>query len=76
MLERLWLLVRHDMSRFTGDLPRPDGSFRAERLESALTDPGWAAYTASLGAAPVGFAFVRGLHTQTRVLNSFFVVAG
>ena len=74
-LERLWLLFRHDMSRFTGDLPRPDGSFRSERLDSALTDPGWAAFTACVGAAPVGFAFVRGVGT-TRVLNSFFVVAG
>ena len=76
LLERLWLLFRHDMSRITGDLPRPDGSFRSERLGSALTDPGWAAFTAFLGEAPVGFAFVRGLEGSPRVLNSFFVVAG
>ncbi|MFC8502829.1 GNAT family N-acetyltransferase [Pedococcus sp. NPDC057267] len=76
VLERLWLLFRHDTSGFTGGLPRPDGSFRSERLESALTDPGWAASTAWLGEAPVGFAFVRSLDGPARVLNSFFVVAG
>jgi len=43
VLERLWLLFRHDLSRFTGDLPRADGTYRSERLEAALTNPGWAA---------------------------------
>ena len=79
-LERLWLLFRHDMSEWSGTLPNPDGTFRSERLESALTDPDWAAYLflSSAGGEqrPVGFAFVRGLAGPTRVLNSFFVVRG
>lgn len=79
-LERLWLLFRHDMSEWGGTLPNPDGTFRSERLESALTDPGWAAYLflRPVGGEqrPVGFAFVRGLDGPTRVLNSFFVVRG
>ena len=75
VLERLWLLFRHDLSRFTGDLPRTDGTFRSERLEAALTDPGWAAFLACCGDSPVGFAFVRRLERQPFVLNSFFVVA-
>ena len=75
VLERLWLLFRHDLSRFTGALPRADGTFRSERLEAALMDPGWAAYLASRGDCPVGFAFVRSLERQPHVLNSFFTVA-
>ena len=75
VLERLWLLFRHDLSRFTGVLPRADGTFRSERLEAALTDPGWAAFLACCGDSPVGFAFVRSLERQPFVLNSFFVVA-
>lgn len=75
VLERLWLLFRHDLSRFNGDLPRADGTFRSERLEAALTDPGWAAFVACRGESPVGFALVRSLEREPFVLNSFFVVA-
>jgi predicted acetyltransferase len=75
VLERLWLLFRHDMSRFNGDLPRADGTFRSERLEAALTDRGWAAFLALRGDSPVGFAVVRSLERQPFILNSFFVVA-
>ncbi|KUO18392.1 GNAT family N-acetyltransferase [Streptomyces dysideae] len=76
-LERLWLMFRHDMSEFGGQLPNPDGTFRSERLEAAFSgDVDWAAYLVSRGGHPVGFALVRGLSGATRVLNSFFVVRG
>ncbi|MET8865405.1 GNAT family N-acetyltransferase [Nonomuraea sp. NPDC004580] len=74
VVERLWLMFRHDMSEFQGGLPRPDATFRSERLESAFADPGWAAYLMSCDDRPAGFAFVRGLDGPVRVLNSFFVV--
>ncbi|AKU16048.1 GNAT family N-acetyltransferase [Luteipulveratus mongoliensis] len=76
LLERFWLLFRHDMSAFTGALPFPDGSFRRERLDAALTDDDWCAYLLYLGEAPVGMALVRSLGREPRVLNSFFVVHG
>ncbi|RKN39714.1 GNAT family N-acetyltransferase [Streptomyces hoynatensis] len=76
VLERLWLMFRHDMSEFGGTLPRPDGTFRSERLDSAFTEPGWAPYLLTRGEHPAGLAFVRGLTGPTRVLNSFFVVRG
>jgi predicted acetyltransferase len=76
VLERLWPLFRHDLSRFTGALPRPDGTFRSERLEAALTESGWAAFLATQDDSPVGFAVVRSLDQEPFVLNSFFVVAG
>ncbi|MFI9831992.1 GNAT family N-acetyltransferase [Streptomyces sp. NPDC051913] len=76
-LDRLWLLFRHDLSEFGGQLPNPDGMFRTERLEAAFSgDKDWAAYLFSSAQQPVGFAFVRGLDGPTRVLNSFFVVRG
>ena len=76
-IERLWLLFRHDLSEFGGQLPSPDGTFRRERLEAAFSgDADWAAYLFTVGERPVGFAFVRAVGQPTRVLNSFFVVRG
>lgn len=74
LLERLWLLFRHDMSEFSGVLPNHDGSYRSEWLIAALEDENWAAHVAFLGEWPVGFAFVRALDQPSRVLNSFFIV--
>ena len=75
VLERLWLMFRHDLSEFQGQLPRADGSYRSERLESVLAgDPDWAGYLFSNAESPVGFAFVRALMQPVRVLNSFFLV--
>ncbi|MFJ7078133.1 GNAT family N-acetyltransferase [Streptomyces sp. NPDC098781] len=76
-VERLWLLFRHDLSEFGGQLPNPDGTFRRERLEAAFNgDADWVPYLFSRGEHPVGFAFVRAAGGPTRVLNSFFVVHG
>lgn len=75
-MERLWLMFRHDMSEFQSQLPRPDGTFRSERLHSAFHDAGWAPYLLTSDGHPAGLAFVRGLDGPVRVLNSFFVVRG
>ncbi|MFI6941985.1 GNAT family N-acetyltransferase [Streptomyces sp. NPDC050418] len=75
-LERLWLMFRHDMSQYQGQLPHPDGTFRDDRLRAAFVDPGWAPYLLRIGEAPAGLALVRGLDEPVRVLNSFFVVRG
>ena len=75
MVERLWLMFRHDMSEFGGQLPNPDGTFRTERLVAAFEDRNWAGYVfTGPESRPVGFAIVRGLDGPVRVLNSFFVV--
>ncbi|WP_051941550.1 GNAT family N-acetyltransferase [Phaeacidiphilus oryzae] len=79
VVERLWLMFRHDMSEFQGAsnaLPNPDGTFRDERLRAAFEDVDWAPYLVVCGDRPAGFAFVRGLGSPVRVLNSFFVVRG
>ncbi|MGZ0147246.1 GNAT family N-acetyltransferase [Kribbella sp. WER1] len=75
LMERLWLLFRHDLSEFQGQLPRPDGSYRSEWLEKVLTgDPEWAGYLISLGEVPIGFCFMRALQQPVHVLNAFFMV--
>ena len=81
-VERLWLMFRHDLSEFAAagqlQLPNPDGTFRSERVDAAFGEGGgdWAPYLFWSGEHPVGFAFVRGINSATRVLNSFFVVRG
>ncbi len=75
MVERLWLMFRHDMSEFGGQLPNPDGTFRAERIAAAFDDRNWAGYVfTGPEDRPVGFAIIRSLDGPARVLNSFFVV--
>ena len=76
VVERLWLMFRHDLSGFMGVLPNPDGTFRSDWVGSAFTGSGWAPYLFVREERPVGFAFVRGIAGPTRVLNSFFVVSG
>ena len=75
LLGRLWLIFQHEMSHITRRLPNPDGSYRSERLEAALTDPDWTAFVMYVDDHPVGFAIVRSLAAEPRILNSFFVVA-
>jgi predicted acetyltransferase len=75
MVERLWLMFRHDMSEFGGQLPNGDGTFRTERLVAAFDDRNWACYVfTGPEDRPVGFAIIRGLDGPAFVLSSFFVV--
>jgi predicted acetyltransferase len=76
VLEQLWTMFRHDMSAFTGSVPDHRGRFRQERLDAALTDPGWTAHLFRLGSAAVGFALVRGLGSHERTISSFFIAHG
>jgi predicted acetyltransferase len=75
VMERLWLMFRHDLSEFQGQLPRPDGTYRSEWLENVLTGhPEWAGYLILLGDSPIGFCFMRALQQPVHVLNAFFMV--
>jgi len=75
VLERLWLMFRHDLSEFQGQLPRPDGSYKSGWLESVLAgDPDWAGYLFTTGENPVGICFVRALTQPVLVMNTFFIV--
>ncbi|GAA3487341.1 GNAT family N-acetyltransferase [Streptomyces cremeus] len=76
VLERLWLMFRHDLSEFGGQLPFADGTYRSDWLRMAFEEADRAPYLLLSGEHPVGFALVRGLDGTTRVLNGFFVVRG
>ena len=75
-MKTTWQVYGHDLSEFRGLLPRPDGSFRDERVEDAFAAPDRVPYLFVRGGHPVGFAFVRAVDAPVRVLNSFFVVRG
>lgn len=76
LLDRLWLMFRHDMSEFNGALPSADGTFRSEALQAAVVDPGSAAFIVELDDHAVGLVIVRALDEPVRVLSRFFVVRG
>ncbi|HEY0260232.1 MAG TPA: GNAT family N-acetyltransferase [Lacisediminihabitans sp.] len=76
LLDRLWLMFRHDLSEFRGILPDDTGAFRSERLEAALGRTGWAAYVLRIDGRPAGLAILRGLDEPRHILSSFFVVRG
>jgi predicted acetyltransferase len=88
ILEHLWQLYQHDLSEFRGDhgpagvvrtLPDQGGAFKRDRLlrlVEAKGDPDRAGYLFRLGGSPAGFAFVRGLTGEERLMSEFFVVRG
>jgi predicted acetyltransferase len=74
VVERLWQLYSHDMSRVRGTLPNSVGLFKEGRLPSYFGDPDRAGYLITVEEAPVGFAFVQGLEGELRMVAEFFVV--
>ena len=75
MIERLWQLYSHDLSEFRGMTPAPDGCFGRGHLASYTPDDSdVVAYLAATGDRPVGFALVRGVEQDVRVMGEFFVV--
>ncbi|WP_040420394.1 GNAT family N-acetyltransferase [Actinopolymorpha alba] len=74
VLERLWQLYRHDLSEFRGMMPDADGTFSLGRLPSFLEDPDRRAYLMFSDSRVAGFAFVRGVNGEHRVVGEFFVV--
>ena len=75
MIERLWQLYSHDLSEFRGMTPAPDGYFGRGHLASYTPDDSdEVAYLAAQGDRPVGFALVRGVEQDVRVMGEFFVV--
>jgi len=74
LADRLWQLYQHDLSSFRGTMPDRSGRFRSTRLPLFLTGPDRRAYLIRCEGAPAGFALVRGLADETRVMGEFFVV--
>jgi predicted acetyltransferase len=74
VLDRLWQLYAHDLSEFRGSMPDGEGRYQLGRLPTYLDDPDRAAYLFCQGSAPMGFALIRGLSGEPRVIGEFFVV--
>jgi predicted acetyltransferase len=72
--ERLWQLYRHDLSEFRGSMPNGEGLYELGRLPSFFEDPDRCGYLIYRGQALAGFAFIRGLSVEPKVVGEFFVV--
>jgi predicted acetyltransferase len=72
--ERLWQLYRHDLSEFRGSMPDDEGMFKPGRFPSFFEDPDRCGYLIYGGEALAGFALIRGLAAEPRVVGEFFVV--
>jgi predicted acetyltransferase len=72
LVERLWQLYQHDLSEFRHSAPGADGLFVPGRL-AAYADGDGVGYLARLGDVPAGFALVRGVTREQRLMGEFFV---
>jgi predicted acetyltransferase len=73
-VSRLWQLFQHDLSEFRGTMPDSRGRFKTDRLRRYLSDADRTGYLFRRGPHLAGFALIRGLAGQPRVMGEFFVV--
>ncbi|HEV7207645.1 MAG TPA: hypothetical protein VGN54_02775 [Mycobacteriales bacterium] len=76
VIETLWQLYRHDLSEFRGTMPDAAGLYGPGRLPAYLDDPDRRAYLIFRGLTVAGFAVIRGVLHEPRVIGEFFVVRG
>ncbi|MFD2082449.1 GNAT family N-acetyltransferase [Actinopolymorpha cephalotaxi] len=74
LIDRLWQLYAHDLSEFRGTMPDAAGLFKWTRVPDYFDDPDRCGYLVLHGSAPAGFALVRGLKDDSRLMGEFFVV--
>ncbi|MEO9180653.1 MAG: GNAT family N-acetyltransferase [Acidimicrobiales bacterium] len=75
ILENLLQLYMHDLSEFRGSVPNQRGRFGGDgRYASYVSDPDRCAYIVRHLNQPSGFALVRGLSEDRRVVGGFFIV--
>jgi predicted acetyltransferase len=72
--DRLWQLYRHDLSEFRGSMPDSEGLYKPGRLPTFFEDPDRCGYLIYSGPALAGFALIRGLSAEPKVVGEFFVV--
>jgi predicted acetyltransferase len=76
IVDRLWQLYRHDLSEFRGSMPDSEGLYEPGRLPTFFEDPDRCGYLIYSGQALAGFALIRGLSQELKVVGEFFVVRG
>ena len=74
IVDRLWQLYRHDLSEFRGSMPDSEGLYEPGRLPTFFEDPDRCGYLTYSGQALAGFALIRGLSQELKVVGEFFVV--
>jgi predicted acetyltransferase len=74
VVERLWQLYAHDLSQFRGTMPDAAGRFPTGRLPLYFEAADRSVHLVEVDGAAAGFAMVRGLGEERRVLGEFFVV--
>jgi predicted acetyltransferase len=72
--ERLWQLYHHDLSEFRGSMPDSEGLYKPGRLPTFFEDPDRCGYLIYSDQALAGFALIRGLTEEQKVVGEFFVV--
>jgi len=72
--EQLWQLYCHDLSEFRGYMPDSSGLYETARILSFFGDPDRCGYLTYSDQALVGFALIRGLAGEIRVMGDFFVI--
>ena len=75
----LWQDFRHDLGPVVNGFPLPDGRYRHEWLDEYPAPDrcgylAWAPHPTTGEDAPIGFALVRGLGLEERIMQAFFVV--
>jgi predicted acetyltransferase len=74
VVERLWQLYTHDLSEFRGSMPDDEGLYDNGRLPTYFDDPDRCGYLICRESALAGFALIRGLSGEPRIMGEFFVV--
>jgi len=72
--ERLWQLYHHDLSEFRGSMPGGEGLYKPGQLPTFFEDPDRCGYLIYSDQALAGFALIRGLTEEQKVVGEFFVV--
>ena len=74
LLENLWQLYRHDLSKFRGTRIAEDGKFGLGRLPLLFTNDDRVGYFFYIESDVVGFSIVRDGDQATKIVSEFFIL--
>lgn len=74
LLENLWQLYFHDLSKFRGTRIGQDGKFGLRRLPLLFTSDDRIGYLFYKESDLVGFSIIRGFDQESRIVSEFFIL--
>lgn len=74
LLENLWQLYFHDLSKFRGTRVGQDGKFGLRRLPLLFTSKDRIGYLFYKESDLVGFSIIRGFDQGSRIVSEFFIL--